>query len=132
MKNITQILEENRYMTIIKNKMAGAAVLIFLFSAVLISCSKSSSNNNNSSASSNKVSIANMAFSPASITVTAGTMVTWTNNDNMTHTVTADDGSYDSGNIVTGNGFSKTFTVAGTYAYHCTIHPSMTGTVIVK
>ena len=132
MKNITQLLEDNRYLTIIKNKMAGAAVLIFLFSAVLISCSKSSSNNNNSSASSNKVSIANMAFSPASITVTAGTMVTWTNNDNMTHTVTADDGSYDSGNIVTGNGFSKTFTVAGTYAYHCTIHPSMTGTVIVK
>jgi len=50
----------------------------------------------------------------------------------MTHTVTGDDNSFDSGNISAGSRFSRTFSVVGTYKYHCTIHPSMTGTVVVK
>jgi plastocyanin len=73
-----------------------------------------------------------MTFTPATITVTAGTTVTWKNNDNMTHTVTANDDSYDSGNIGSGSSFSKTFSIAGTYPYHCSIHPSMTGKVVVN
>jgi plastocyanin len=73
-----------------------------------------------------------MTFTPATITVTAGTTVTWKNNDNMTHTVTANDDSYDSGNIGAGSSFSKTFSIAGTYPYHCSIHPSMTGKVVVN
>ena len=73
-----------------------------------------------------------MAFTPATITVTAGTMVTWTNNDNMTHTVTADDNSFDSGNLTSGSNYSRTFSVAGTYPYHCTIHPNMIAKVIVQ
>lgn len=73
-----------------------------------------------------------MAFTPATITVTAGATVTWMNNDNMTHTVTGDDNSFDSGGIGTGSSFTKTFLTVGTFPYHCSIHPSMTGTVMVK
>jgi plastocyanin/predicted lipoprotein with Yx(FWY)xxD motif len=75
--------------------------------------------------------IANFAFAPVDITVTVGETVTWTNADSPSHTVTADDGSFDSGGIAPGATFSQSFTKAGTYAYHCTIHPSMTGTVTV-
>jgi plastocyanin len=73
-----------------------------------------------------------MAFTPANITVSVGTKITWNNNDNITHTVTADDNSFDSGNISGGSSYSRTFSVAGTYSYHCTIHPNMTGKVMVQ
>lgn len=77
------------------------------------------------------VTILNYAFNPASITVAPGTTVVWTNRDNVAHTVTADDGSWGSGTLAQGGMFSHTFTTAGTYAYHCAIHPGMTGSVIV-
>jgi len=86
----------------------------------------------NNTPAANSVSIVNMSFSPATLTVTAGTNVTWTNNDGMTHTVTADDDSFDSGNITMGSKFSKVFPTAGTFSYHCTIHPTMKGTIVVK
>jgi plastocyanin len=83
-------------------------------------------------AQSQSVNISGLAFSPASVSVTAGGTVTWTNNDaGIPHTVTADNGSFDSGNLTTGQSFSQTFNAAGTFAYHCTIHPQMTGTVVV-
>ena len=72
-----------------------------------------------------------MSFSPTSLTVTAGTTVTWKNNDNTTHTATADDGSFDSGNIAPGASFSHTFSAAGTIAYHCSIHTTMKAKVVV-
>jgi plastocyanin len=78
------------------------------------------------------VVIQNFAFSPATITVTVGTTVTWTNNDGATHTVTSDTGAFDSGNIANGKTYSRTFSQAGTFAYHCTIHPNMKATVIVQ
>ena len=77
------------------------------------------------------VSIANFAFAPASMTVAVGTTVVWTNSDSAGHTVTADDGSFKSDTLGTGTTFSQTFTTAGTYAYHCAIHSSMTGTITV-
>ena len=58
-------------------------------------------------------------------------IVTWTNNDATTHTVTADDGSFNSGNIAPGGKFSHTFSTAGTIAYHCSIHTSMKAKVVV-
>jgi plastocyanin len=73
-----------------------------------------------------------MAFSPSSITTTVGTTVTWTNNDNMDHTVTADDNSFDSGSIAVGGTYSRTFSSAGNFGYHCSIHPGMRGSVAVK
>jgi plastocyanin len=78
------------------------------------------------------VTIANFSFAPATITVPVGATVTWTNNDSAGHTVTAGDGSFKSGKLASGATFSQTFAAAGTYAYHCSIHASMTGIVTVK
>jgi plastocyanin len=80
----------------------------------------------------NAVTIAGFAFSPASLTVKVGDAVTWTNNDSTTHTVTADDGSFSSGDVAPGATFSFTFKKAGSFGYHCSIHPSMTATVVVQ
>jgi plastocyanin len=77
------------------------------------------------------VSIVDFAFNPSSVTITAGSTVTWTNNGATTHTVTADDGSFDSGNLASGATYSFTFNTPGTYTYHCSIHTYMTATVVV-
>jgi plastocyanin len=108
----------------------GAAIC----SSVL--CSKTSSYNSGSNnpppTGSNSVSIYNMAFTPGSLSVSVGTTVKWTNNDGVTHTVTANDGSsFDSGPIAAGASFSFKFMTAGTFNYHCTIHSGMTGTIVV-
>ena len=78
------------------------------------------------------VTIMSFAFSPASLRVKTGTKVTWTNKDAVTHTVTADQGAFNSGLLSPENSFSFTFTQAGTYSYHCNIHHSMTATIIVQ
>ena len=77
------------------------------------------------------VDIKDFAFSPASNSVPTGSKVTWTNSDTTAHTVTFDDGSADSGNLAPGSTFDHTFATAGTFAYHCTIHSQMHGTVTV-
>ena len=83
--------------------------------------------------SSSSVAIENFAFAPSSITVSEGTTITWTNNDNVDHTVTSTSGpeSFDSGNMGQGETFRHTFTQAGTYDYICSIHPFMRAQVIV-
>jgi len=75
-----------------------------------------------------------MAFSPATITVSVGTTVTWKNQDSYAHTSTSDSGVWDTGNIAGGTSATTTFNTAGTYPYHCTYHVSMgmKGTVIVQ
>jgi plastocyanin len=80
----------------------------------------------------NQVTIQNFSFGPGALTVSAGTTVTWTNSDSVTHTVTAMDGSFDSSNLEPGQQFSFTFSLPGTYTYHCSIHPFMTGQVVVQ
>jgi len=77
------------------------------------------------------VSIAGFAFAPTTITVAAGSTVTWTNKDTAGHIVAADNGSFNSARLVGGATFSQTFAKAGTFTYHCAIHSSMTGTVTV-
>jgi plastocyanin len=77
------------------------------------------------------VSIEDFFFSPANMTVAPGTTVTWVNNGQAPHTSTADDGTWDSGTLQPGESFSFTFDQAGTYTYHCSIHPNMTGTIKV-
>jgi plastocyanin len=78
------------------------------------------------------VAIANFSFSPSSITVAVGGLVTWTNSDSATHTVTFDSGP-NCGTVSGGGGTTTVaFSVAGTYPYHCAIHPDMTGTVVVQ
>lgn len=73
-----------------------------------------------------------MTFSPSRLEVAAGTTVRWTNNDQLVHSVTADDGSWDSGPIEPGRTWSHTFAPAGEYAFHCTPHPFMKGVVVVR
>lgn len=112
-----------------KTKLFYTGVLAILLAAlVFVSCHKSNSSNAVSAAS---VSIKNMAFNPGSVSVTTGATVTWTNSDTTIHTVTADDGSFNSGNIAVGATYNKVFSTAGTFSYHCTLHPEMTGKVVV-
>lgn len=71
------------------------------------------------------------AFAPSVLDVLTGTNVTWRNGDRITHTVTADDDSFESGFIRPGGAFSRAFAKTGTYAYHCSIHKFMRGTIRV-
>jgi plastocyanin len=77
------------------------------------------------------VTISGFAFSPPSIQVKAGTNVTWTNEDNMMHTVTFDNGRFNSTSMQHGDHVSYIFNTPGVYTYHCSIHPSMKGSVTV-
>jgi plastocyanin len=77
------------------------------------------------------VQIVYRSYRPADLTVLAGQTVTWHNTALVPHTVTALDGAFGSGRIEGGASFSYTFTTPGTFAYMCTIHPTMKGTVVV-
>ena len=77
------------------------------------------------------VKIDNFSFGPASLAVAAGTTVTWTNNDDVPHTVVSDDKVFKSKALDTDDKFSYTFTKPGTYNYFCSVHPKMTATVVV-
>jgi plastocyanin len=80
-----------------------------------------------------QISIVGFAFSPQSLTISVNTTVKWTNNDGMTHDVTSNNSAFtNSGAMADGTSYSFKFTVAGIYMYHCSIHPSMTGTITVQ
>ena len=85
-------------------------------------------------AESAEVKIDNFSFGPPTLTVSVGTTVTWTNRDDIPHTVTGSDDpkAFKSKVLDTDEKFSFTFTKAGTYPYYCTIHPKMTGKVVVQ
>ena len=78
------------------------------------------------------VKISNFTFAAPAITVPPGTTVTWINDDDIPHTVVADDKAFKSKVLDTGDRFAFTFTTAGRYGYFCSIHPHMTGVVVVK
>ena len=78
------------------------------------------------------VNIDNFKFVPATLTVTAGTTVTWKNEDDSPHRIGDKNGTLKSAALDTDDTFSHTFMVPGEYAYICTIHPYMAGTIIVK
>lgn len=120
-------------MRINKILFAGIIVLIIFTN---VSCSKSGSSSNNpppaGTGGPGTVSIAGMAFKPSTLTVKAGTKITWTNNDGFAHTVTSDDGStFSSGNVAAAGVFTFTPSAAGTINYHCNIHSGMTATITV-
>ncbi|CAH2602554.1 Amicyanin [Rhodovastum atsumiense] len=81
-----------------------------------------------------QVTIDNFTFSPASVTVAAGTRVTWTNRDDIPHTVTGSDEPrvMKSPPLDTGDTFAMTFDHPGTYRYFCSLHPHMQGVVVVR
>jgi plastocyanin len=83
------------------------------------------------SATDTQVSIDNYAFKAPKVTITAGTAVVWKNADDDPHTVTADDGSFDSKGLGQGDTYRHVFTKSGTFPYHCSAHPYMKGVVVV-
>lgn len=113
------------------------AVALGLFLLAGCGGSKSSNNSMNPTSSGNtpvmaaSVSIVNFAFSPNVVHLKVGGTVTWTNKDASPHTVTDLGGSFDSGSLATDQTFKRTFTTAGTYTYHCTIHSTMASATIV-
>ena len=72
------------------------------------------------------------AYAPNPIAIAVGGTVTWTNNDSTTHTSVANGGAWNSGAIAPGGTFAMTFVSAGSFPYHCSIHPGMAGTVTVQ
>jgi plastocyanin len=83
----------------------------------------------------NSITIKNFAFDPSTLTVKTGTAVTWVNQDSAPHIIVSDTGSpaaFSSDSLSTGASYKFTFTQAGTYTYHCSIHLSMKGTIIVQ
>jgi plastocyanin len=79
-----------------------------------------------------EVKIDNFSFGPETLTIAVGTTITWTNRDDIPHTVVSTDGVFKSKVLDTDEKFSFTFSKAGTYPYFCSIHPKMTGKVIVQ
>jgi plastocyanin len=76
--------------------------------------------------------LGNRAFAPDQVDIAVGGTVTWSNTDTVAHTTTADQGSWDSGSVAPGGKFSSTYSTAGTFPYHCAIHPGMVGTITVR
>lgn len=113
-------------------KIFSAICLIGLAVIFTNSCSKGSSYGSSGGGvpGTNLVTIQSMQFQPATITLVAGSTITWKNMDAVAHTVTSDDGtSFDSGNISPQGTYTFTFMTVGSYPYHCSIHPSEKGTV---
>jgi len=99
--------------------------------AFLLAGSTRGISNDQPSAANAEVKIDNFSFGPQNLTVVAGTTVTWTNRDDIPHTVVSTDGIFKSKVRDTDEKFSYTFAQPGTYPYFCSIHPKMTGMVVV-
>jgi plastocyanin len=110
---------------------AGVATPVVIAISLLLARSSVAANPQRSSTATAEVTIDNFTFKPQTLTVAVGTAVTWTNRDDIPHTVTSDDGVFKSKARDTDEQFSYTFDKAGTYPYHCSIHPKMTGQVVV-
>jgi plastocyanin len=111
---------------------AGAVMPVLIAMLLLLAGSPSVKANDQPSAANVAVKIDNFVFGPQAITVPVGTTVTWTNSDDIPHTAVSTDGVFKSKVMDTDEKFSYTFTKAGTYSYYCSVHPKMTGQVVVK
>jgi len=99
---------------------------------LLLSAGSPGSRANTAEPASAEVKVDNFSFGPATLTVAVGTTVTWTNRDDIPHTIVSTDKVFKSKVLDTDEKFSFTFSKAGTYPYFCSIHPKMTGSVIVQ
>jgi plastocyanin len=114
---------------------AGLAAVVMVAMALLLAGSPNVTANTQQAASATaEVKIDSFSFGPATITVASGTTVTWTNRDDIPHTVvsTDDPKSFKSKVMDTDEKFSYTFATAGTYPYFCSVHPKMTGKIVVQ
>jgi plastocyanin len=119
-----------------KSRVLISTAILFAILSFLNSCSKTTDNNTpGTGPGANEVWLQGMAFSPSTITVTAGTTIKWTNKDSAAHTVTSDAGSaeiFDSGSMANGATFTWQFNSTGSFKYHCTFHGAMKATVVVN
>lgn len=107
--------------------------IIAIGSYYFFSHSSNSKNINSSESIQNEILIQNFAFSPDTITINKGETIVWSNKDSAPHKIVSDSGSeLNSESLSNGATYSHTFAVAGTYDYHCGIHTSMKGKVVVK
>ena len=113
-------------------RIAGVVMPVMIAMLLLFAGSTRVTASNQPSATSVAVKIDNFVFGPQAITVPIGTTVTWTNSDDIPHTAVSTDGTFKSKVMDTDEKFSYTFTKAGTYSYYCSVHPKMTGQVVVK
>ena len=103
-----------------------------LMAMLLIMPVAASAGEDKTSAAPAEVKIDNFTFGPQTLTVPVGTTVTWTNRDDIPHTIVSTDGVFKSKIRDTDESFSYTFTKAGTYTYFCSVHPKMTGKIVVQ
>lgn len=110
---------------------AGWATPVAIAMLLLAGSANVTASDQTSPASAN-VTIDNFSFGPQTLTVAVGTTVTWTNRDDIPHTVVSTDGAFKSKVRDTDEKFSYTFATAGTYSYYCSLHPKMNGKVVVQ
>lgn len=128
------MIDDNRYISGI-----SCIVLIVLF-CIAAGCSSSpapatKTPTQSASSGGNTITIKDFAFDPPVIAIKPGTTITWVNQDTSPHTVVSDTGSpesFSSDPLPNGVTYTRTFTIPGTHSYHCSIHPSMKGTVTVQ
>jgi plastocyanin len=111
---------------------ASVAATVVIAIVLLLAGSPIVSANDQPSPANAGVKIDNFSFGPQTITVPVGATVTWINHDDIPHTSVSTEGVFKSKVLDTDEKFSYTFTKSGTYPYYCTIHPKMTGTVVVQ
>ncbi len=114
---------------LLTNGLVMVAMLLIAFS---ISCQATPPTEGETASTSTEINISGFAFVPATITVTVGTTVTWSNLDSAAHTVTSETNLFDSGNLVRNATFSYSFADRGTFSYFCANHPYMKGEVSVE
>ena len=112
--------------------MAGLAMAIVAITVLLVGSPKVAAKAQRPAAATSEVKIDNFSFGPGTLTVAVGSTVVWTNHDDIPHTVVSTEGVFKSKVLDTDEKFSYTFTKAGTFPYFCSIHPKMTGKVVVQ
>jgi plastocyanin len=108
------------------------AIVIIITLAMFAGARRAAAHFPQSALQANEVKIDNFTFGPSALTVAVGATVTWTNHDDIPHTVVSTDGAFKSKALDTDDKFSFTFTKAGSYSYFCSIHPKMTGKIVVQ
>jgi plastocyanin len=111
---------------------ASLAAVALIATVLLLAGSPNATANDQPSAANVQVQIDNFSFGPQTVTVPVGATVTWTNHDDTPHTIVSTEGVFKSKVRDTDEKFSYSFTKAGKYPYYCSVHPKMTGQVIVQ
>ena len=116
---------------LVRSSIAVATTLVLAAPAVTAAASSRPSGDEVTAGRSvSRVKIVDFRFRPGTLTVSRGDVVRWRNRGNVTHTSTSS--TWDSGRLAPGETFRRRFRRAGTFEYHCTIHPQMTGTIVVR